>query len=44
VPIEHDLYRTIRNIDVCIESKLLKVNVLIVFLSTVGFSPLREGR
>jgi len=44
VPTAHDLYRTMGNIDVCIESKLLEVNVPIVFLGTVGFSPPREGR
>jgi hypothetical protein len=44
VPTAHDLYRTMGNIDVCTESKLLEVNVPIVFLSTVGFSPPKEGR
>jgi hypothetical protein len=44
VATEHDLYKTIGNIDVCIEFELLKVKVPIVFLGTVGFSPPREGR
>jgi hypothetical protein len=41
---EHALYKTIRNIDVCTESELLKVKVLIIFLGTVGFSLRRDGR
>jgi hypothetical protein len=40
----YDLYRTIGNINIYAESKLLKVKVLIVFLGTVGFSLCREGR
>jgi hypothetical protein len=40
----HDFYRTVGNIDVCTESELLEVNVPIVFLGTVGFSPRRDGR
>jgi hypothetical protein len=44
VATEHDLYKTIGNIDVCIEFELLKVKVPIDFLGTVGFSPPREGR
>ena len=35
--IEHNLYKTIRNIYVYIEFELLKVKVLSVFLGTVGF-------
>jgi hypothetical protein len=40
----HDLSKTIGNIDVCIEFELLQVKVPIVFLGTVGFSLPREGR
>lgn len=40
----HDLYKTMGNSNVCIESELLEVKVPIVFLGTVGFSPPREGR
>ena len=40
----HDLYRTIRNKDACIEFELLEVKVPIVFLATVGFSRPRERR
>ena len=32
------------DIDVCIEFEMLKVKVPIIFLGTVGFSPLGEGR
>jgi hypothetical protein len=34
---EHDLYKTIGDIDVCTEFEILKVKVPIVFLGTVGF-------
>jgi hypothetical protein len=44
VAIVYNLYRTIKNVDVCIGSELLEVKVPIVFLGTVGFSPPREGR
>jgi hypothetical protein len=42
--IAHKLYRTIANIDVCIESELVEVKVPLIFLGTVGFSLCREGR
>ncbi len=41
---EHDLYKIMGNICVCIEFELLKVKVPSVFLGTVGFSPPGEGR
>jgi hypothetical protein len=44
VATEHNLYKTIRNIYVCIEFELLKVKVPSVFLGTVGFSLRRDGR
>jgi hypothetical protein len=36
VATEHDLYKTMGNIGVCIEFELLKVKVPSVFLGTVG--------
>lgn len=33
----HNLYRTMRKINVCTESELLEAKVPIVFLGTVGF-------
>jgi hypothetical protein len=44
VALTHDLYRTMGNIDVCIEPELLEIIVPIVFLGMVSFSLLREGR
>lgn len=41
---EHDLYQKIRDIDVCIEFEMLRVEVPIIFLGTVGFLPPKEGR
>ena len=41
---EHDLYKNIVDIDVCIEFEMLKVKVPIIFLGTVGFSLPRDGR
>ena len=41
---EHDLYKNIGDVDVCIEFEMPKVKVPIIFLGTVGFSPPREGR
>ena len=40
---EHDLYKTIRDVDMCTEFEMLKVQVPIIFLGIVGFSLLREG-
>jgi len=40
----HDLYRTIVNINVCVEFKLFKVKVPLIFFGTVGFSRRRDGR
>ena len=40
----YNLYRTMENIDVCIQFELLEVNVPITFLGTVGFSRHRDGR
>jgi len=44
VAIEHDLYKNIGDVEVCTEFEVLKVKVPNIFLGTVGFSPLREGR
>jgi hypothetical protein len=44
VAIKHNLYENIGDINVYIEFEILKVKVPIIFLGTVGFSPLREGR
>jgi hypothetical protein len=44
VATEYVLYETIGNINVCTESELLKVEVPVVFLGTVGFSLRRDGR
>ena len=44
VAAEHNLYEYIGDIDVCTEFEMLKVRVPMIFLGTVGFSPLREGR
>ena len=41
---EHDSYKNVRDVNVCIEFEMLKVKVLIIFLGTVGFSLRREGR
>lgn len=41
---EHDLYKIIKDIDVCTEFEMLQVKVPISFLGTVGFSLRREGR
>jgi len=41
---EHDLYKNIRDVDVCTEFEMRKVKVPIIFLGTVGFSLLRDGR
>lgn len=35
-----NLYKYMGDIDVCIEFEMLKVKVPIIFLGTVGFSPL----
>ena len=44
VATEYDLQKIIMCVDVCIEFKLLKVKVPIIFLGTVGFSLRRDGR
>jgi hypothetical protein len=41
---EHDLYKNMGDIDVCIEFDMFEVKVPIIFLGTVGFSLRREGR
>ena len=40
----HDLYRNMGHFKMFKEFELLKVKVPIIFLGTVGFSLLREGR
>lgn len=40
--IVHNLVKIIANIDMCIDSKLLKDKVIMIFLGTVGFSPPRK--
>jgi hypothetical protein len=42
VAIEYELYKNIRDIDVCTEFDIFQVKVHIIFLGTVGFS-LRSG-
>jgi hypothetical protein len=37
------LYKNIRDIDIYIKFKILKVKVLIIFLSIISFSLLKEG-
>jgi hypothetical protein len=44
VATEHGLYKNIGDVDVCTEFEMLKVEVPIIFLGTVGFSLLRDGR
>jgi hypothetical protein len=44
VATEHDLYKSIGDVNVCTEFEMLKVKVPINFLGTVGFSLRREGR
>jgi hypothetical protein len=44
VATEYDLYKIIGTLDVCIEFKLLKVKVPVIFLGTVGFSARRDRR
>jgi hypothetical protein len=41
---KRDVYKEIRDIDLCIDFEVLKVKVPFRFLGTVGFSPRREGR
>ena len=42
--VTHGLYRSIVNVDVCIEFKLLEAKVPLLFSGTVGFPPHMEGR
>jgi hypothetical protein len=42
--IEPDLYKEIRDINVCKELKVLKGKVPVEFLGTMGFLARREGR
>lgn len=42
--INHDVYKEIRDIDLCTDFKVLKVKVPFRFLGTVGFLLRREGR
>jgi hypothetical protein len=41
---EYNLQKIIRDIEVCIDFKILKVKVPIVFFGTQGFSARRDGR
>lgn len=43
VAMEHDLCKNIGNINVCIDFKMLKVKVPMIFLCIVGFLLPREG-
>jgi hypothetical protein len=43
VAIEHELYKNIRNINVCTNLEIFKVKVPIIFLGMAGFS-LRKDR
>jgi hypothetical protein len=40
---EHDLYKNIENIYVCIDFEMLKVKVPIIFFGTQGFPARRDG-
>jgi hypothetical protein len=40
----HGSYRTVGNIDECIESELFKVNVPLILCGMVGVAPPRDGR
>ena len=42
--IAHDLYRTMRNVDLSTDSEFLEVKEPIIFLGRVGFLRAREGR
>jgi hypothetical protein len=44
VVIKHDAYKEIRDLDLCIDFKVLKVKVPFKFLGIVGFSLRKEGR
>ena len=41
---EHDLYRSLGDVDMCREFDMFKVKVPIIFFGTVCFSPHRDGR
>jgi len=40
----YDLYKTIVNASVCVEFKLLKIKVPLIFSGMVGFPRPRDGR
>jgi hypothetical protein len=42
--IKRDLYNNIRDIDVCIAFRVLKVKVLVIFLIIKGFSLRKDKR
>jgi hypothetical protein len=44
VATKRDVYNEIRDLDLCIDFKVLKVKVPFKFLGTVGFSLRRDGR
>jgi hypothetical protein len=44
VAIEYYLYTNFRDVNIYRELDMFEVKVHIIFLGTVGFSPLREGR
>jgi len=41
---EHDLYKSLGDVDMCREFDIFKVKVPIIFFGTVGFSPHRDRR
>ena len=41
---EHGVCKNMRDIDPCTDFEMLKVEVPIIFLGTVGFSLRRDGR
>lgn len=44
IAMKRNIYKEIRDINLRIDFKVLKVQVPFRFLGTVGFSPRREGR
>ena len=44
VAMEHDLYKSLGDIDMCRKFDMFEVKLYVIFLRTVGFSLRREGR
>jgi hypothetical protein len=41
---EHDLHKSLGDVNMCREFHMLEVKVPIIFFGTQGFSPRRDGR